>query len=207
MKKFLQNIGLMLVSAVVALAGIEMGLRIWGPDVLVIGNQFVFYRYDPVLGWSNLPNMQGQFSRIEFSYPVQINSLGMRDAEPAGERKDEFKVAFLGDSFTWGVGAAYGERFTEVVEALDPRINALNFGVSGFAPVQYLLQIDQVLALKPDYVIVVLCLGNDLSDNVLVDPYGHSKPVAKLSPDGSKLEIGGYPLKENSEFGPRLFGG
>ena len=59
MKKFLQNIGLMLVSAVVALAGIEMGLRIWGPDVLVIGNQFVFYRYDPVLGWSNLPNMQG----------------------------------------------------------------------------------------------------------------------------------------------------
>ena len=146
MKTFLQNVGLVLVSAVISLSGIDIGLRICGPDVFFMGNQFVFYRYDPVLGWSNLPNMQGQFSRIEFSYPVQINSLGMRDVEPADARKGEFKVAFMGDSFTWGVGAAYGERFTEVVEALDPRINALNFGVSGFAPVQYLLQIDQAPA-------------------------------------------------------------
>jgi hypothetical protein len=206
MKTFLQNIGLMLVACFIAFAGIEAGMRIWGPDVLVLGNQSVFFRFDPVLGWANLPNMHGQFSRLEFSYPVQINSDGMWDSELADRRKNEFRVAFLGDSFTWGVGAAYGERFTEVVETLNPRINALNFGVTGYSPVQYLLQIDHVLALKPDYVIVVLCLENDLTDNVESDPYGHPKPVAELSQDGSQLEIGGYPLVDTKTVGPRLFG-
>src|SRR4051812_45960815 len=206
MKTFLQNIGLMLVACFIAFAGIEAGMRIWGPDVLALGNQFVFFRFDPVLGWTNLPNMHGQFSRLEFSYPVQINSDGMWDSELADRRKDEFRVAFLGDSFTWGVGAAYGKRFTEVVETLNPRINALNFGVTGYSPVQYLLQIDHVLALKPDYVIVVLCLENDLTDNVESDPYGHPKPVAELSQDGSQLEIGGYPLVDTKTVGPRLFG-
>jgi lysophospholipase L1-like esterase len=206
MKAFLQNVGLMIVASLIALAGIEIGMRIWGNDVLVLGNQNVFFKFDPVLGWANLPNMHGQFSRIEFSYPVEINSIGMWDAEIADKRKDEFRVAFLGDSFTWGVGVAYGERFTEVVEAQNPIINALNFGASGYSPVQYLLQIDQVLALKPDYVIIAFCLGNDLTDNVESDPYGHPKPVATLSPDGSQVEIGGYPLSETNEVGPVLFG-
>ena len=57
-------------------------------------------------------------------------NLGITD-----KRKDEFRVAFLGDSFTWGVGTPYGERFTEIVESLNPKINALNFGVTGYSPV------------------------------------------------------------------------
>ena len=206
MKTFLQNIGLMLVACFIALAGIEAGMRIWGPDALVVGNQYVFFRFDPVLGWANLPNMQGQFSRLEFTYPVEINSNGMWDSELTDKRNDEFRVAFLGDSFTWGVGAAYGERFTEVIERLNPRINVLNFGVTGYSPVQYLLQLDQVLALRPDYVIVALCLGNDLTDNVESDPYGHPKPFAKLSEDDSAFEISGYPLTDTNQVGPRLFG-
>src|SRR4051795_1148028 len=96
METFLQNIGLMLVACFIAFAGIEAGMRIWGPDVLVLGNQSVFFRFDPVLGWANLPNMHGQFSRLEFSYPVQINSDGMWDSELADRRKDEFRVALSG---------------------------------------------------------------------------------------------------------------
>ena len=129
MKSFLPNAALFLFSCLVALGGIELALRLWGPDVLAMGNQYVFYKYDPVLGWDNLPNMRGQFSRLEFSYPVSINSQGMRDAEIKERRPDEFRVAVLGDSFVWGVGVAYGERFTEVVEARNPHINVLNFGV------------------------------------------------------------------------------
>ncbi len=193
MKTTLQN-PVVLASCLIALAGIEGALRIWGPDVLAMGNQYVFYRFDPVLGWSNLPGAKGQFSRLEFSYPVEINAIGMWDREVAPKRSDEFRVAVLGDSFTWGIGAAYGERYTEVVEALDPRINVLNFGVAGFSPIQYLLELDQVLALQPDYVVVAFCLGNDVSDNVLANPYVHPKPVAKLSADGTRLEIGGYRL-------------
>src|SRR5262249_46299692 len=142
MKSFLQNFGLTLAACLIALAGVEVALRIWGPEVVTLGNQFVFFRFDPVLGWANLENTHGTFTRLEFSNTIDINSIGMRDAEVADKRNGEFRVAVLGDSFTWGLGAEYGERFTEVVEALDPSINVLNFGVTGFSPIQYLLQLD-----------------------------------------------------------------
>ena len=204
MKAKLLNLAVVLVSCLIALAGIEVALRIWGPDVLAMGNQYVFYRFDPVLGWSNLPGASGQFSRLEFSYPVHINSVGMWDREVAAKRSDEFRVAVLGDSFTWGIGVPYCQRYTEVVEAINPKINALNFGVAGYSPIQYLLELDQVLAFKPDYVVLAFCLGNDLSDNVLSNPYVHPKPVAQLSADGSHFNIAGYPLIDSKEAGPEL---
>jgi hypothetical protein len=206
MKSALQNIGIFLISCLIAVAGVELGLRIWGTDVLAMGNQYVFYQFDPALAWDNIPNAQGQFSRAEFSYPVKTNSIGMWDAEIKEKRPDEFRVAVLGDSFAWGIGARYGERFTEVVEARDPRINILNFGVAGFSPVQYMLQLEKVFALKADYVVVALCLGNDLADNVSYSPYNHPKPYVNLSPDGESFEVKGYPLPETKEVGPYLVG-
>ena len=133
MKSALQNIGIVAVACLISLAGIEAGLRIWGPELLVIGNQRIFHKFDPVLGWALTPHAEGRFSRLEFSYPVKINSRGMWDGEIASKRPDEFRVAVLGDSFTWGSGVGYGERFTEVVEFRDPRINVLNFGVPGYS--------------------------------------------------------------------------
>ena len=205
-KSALQNVVLFVFSCLISLGGIEVALRIWGDDVVTLGNQYVFYRFDPKLGWNNLAGMQGQFSRSEFSYTVKINPSGFWDAELTPKRADEFRVAMLGDSFTWGLGVPYGERFTEIVEARDPKINVLNLGVAGFSPVQYLLQLDQTFALKPDYIVVALCLGNDLADNVSFTPYNHPKPYVALSSDGKTFEIKGYPLPETKETGPDLTG-
>jgi lysophospholipase L1-like esterase len=204
MKNWVGNAIVTVVSCAIAFVGIEAGLRIWGPDVLALGNQYVFYKFDPVLGWVNMPNTSGQFSRLEFSYEVDINDRGMRDRPVGPKEPGTVRVAMLGDSFVWGVGAAYGERFTEVMERLDPKLDVLNFGVSGYSPVQYLLEIDNVLQLKPDYVVVALCLGNDLSDNVQSNPYAHAKPYARLTPDGKSYEIAGYPLPDASPIGPAL---
>jgi lysophospholipase L1-like esterase len=204
-KTALQNAAVALVATLISLAGIEICLRVWGPEVVALGDVYVFYRYDPVLGWDNLPNAQGYLTRAEYSTEVSNNSLGMRDVEIGERRPGEYRVAFLGDSFTWGVGVSYGERFTEVAGKLVPGIHTLNFGVSGFSPVQYLFQIDRVFPLKPDYVVLVFCLGNDLTDNVEYRPYDHPKPYAKLSKDGTSFEITGYPLPV-SEHGPELFG-
>lgn len=204
MKAWVGNVILLVVSSVIAIAGIEAGLRIWGPDVLALGNQYVFYKFDPVLGWVNLPDTEGQFSRLEFSYPVEVNSLGLRDRPVGPKLPGTIRVAMLGDSFVWGVGVAYGERFTEVIEKLAPKMDVLDFGVSGYSPVQYLLQLDSVLALKPDYVIVTLCLGNDLADNVQSNPYGHAKPYVRLTADGQSYEIMGYPLPNAAPIGPAL---
>jgi len=205
LKTALQNAAVAIVATLISLVGIEICLRVWGPDVLALGDVYVFYRFDPVLGWDNLPNAHGTLTRAEYSTEVSNNSLGMRDVEIGEKGPGEYRVAFLGDSFTWGVGVSYGERFTEVAGKLDPGIRTLNFGVSGFSPVQYLFQIERVFPLKPDYVVLVFCLGNDLTDNVLYQPYDHPKPYAKLSSDGSRIEILGYPLPY-SEHGPARFG-
>jgi hypothetical protein len=205
LKTALQNAAVAIVATIISLAGIEICLRVWGPEVLALGDINVFYRYDPVLGWDNLPNASGYLTRAEYRTQVSNNSLGMRDVEIGEKQPGEYRVAFLGDSFTWGVGVSYGERFTEIAEKLDPDIRPLNFGVSGFSPVQYLLQLDRVFPLKPDYVVLVFCLGNDLTDNVEYRPYDHPKPYAKLSSDDTRVEIAGYPLPV-SEQGPALFG-
>src|ERR1051326_478698 len=136
-KTALQNAAVALVATVISLGGIEICLRVWGPEVVALGDIYVFYRYDPVLGWDNLPNAHGYLTRAEYSTEVSNNSLGMRDGEIGAKRPGEYRAAFLGDSFTWGVGVSYGERFTEVAGKLDG-IHTLNFGVSGFSPVQYL---------------------------------------------------------------------
>src|ERR1043166_1625416 len=205
LKTALQNAAIVLVATLISLAGIEICLRVWGPEVVALGDIYVFYRYDPVLGWDNLPNAHGYLKSEEYSTEVSKNTLGMRDVEVGAKQPGEFRVAFLGDSFTWGVGVSYGERFTEVAGKLDGKVRTLNFGVSGFSPVQYLFQLDHVFPLKPDYVVLVFCLRNHLTDNVEYRPYDHPKPYAKLSSDGSRFEIVGYPLPV-SEHGPARLG-
>ena len=205
MREWLKNTLLFGGSSLVALAGIEVGLRTIGDD-LALGNQYAFYRFDPKLGWTNTPGETGMYRRLEFSYPVANNALGMRDDEIEAKKDGEKRIAVLGDSFTWGVGAATGERFTEVMEKVDPALNVLNFGVSGYGTVQQSLQLDLALAQQPDAVVVALCLGNDVLDNVYPFRYGYHKPTAKLGPDG-KPEVAGYPLYEVKSFGSALSGG
>ena len=206
MKRFLQNATIFVTSCVIALAGIEVVLRVWGPDVIKMGSAFTFHRFDPVLGWDNLAGDEGRFTRFEFSYPVRINADGLWDADVRKKVRGEFRVAVLGDSFTWGLGAAYGERFTEIIEARNPRINVLNFGVTAFSPVQHMLQLDRVFALKADYVVMAICLANDLYENTIFNAYGHVKPYVRLNADGNDFEVQGYPLPERIEFGSYLFG-
>jgi hypothetical protein len=205
-KRVLQNTAIFLTACLIALGGIEIGLRIWGPDVLRMGSAFTFHRFDPALGWDNLAGAEGRFSRLEFSYPVRINAAGLWDADIRPKAQGEFRVAVLGDSFTWGLGVPYGERFTEVIETRHPRINVLNFGVTAFSPVQHMLQIDRALAHGADYVVMALCLANDLYENVTYSPYDHPKPYVKLADNSDGFEVRGYPLPERIESGSYIFG-
>jgi len=206
MKRALQNAAIFLTSCLIALGGVEVSLRIWGPDVIQMGSAFTFHRFDPKLGWDNLAGAEGRFTRIEFSYPVKINSEGLWDAEIHEKAPHEFRVAVLGDSFTWGLGVPYGERFTEVVEARNVRFNVVNFGVTAFSPVQHMLQLDRVFAMKADYVVMAICLANDVYENVIFNAYNHPKPYVALNADGKSFQVRGYPLPEHIETGSFLFG-
>ena len=59
-------------------------------------------------------DMRGVFKRSEFTNAIAINNDGMRYHEVGP--KSGYRVAVLGDSFTWGHGVEEAQRFTDLVE-------------------------------------------------------------------------------------------
>lgn len=103
---------------------------------------------------------------------IKTNSHGMhwRETSLAGT-PGRPRVAFLGDSFTFGSWAAdSAHSFVGVFESSLPagRVEALNFGVGGYGLVDEELLLREV-ALRFDlsYVIVVSYMGNDFRDTWL----------------------------------------
>lgn len=199
------NAVVVIVACVLALAGIELSLRAFGDDVLAMGNQFRFYRFDEKLGWSNAPGTSGHFARSEYRHFIQINALGMRDRDPLPDNQTARRIAVLGDSFVWGIGADYGERFTEILEQALPGVDVLNYGVSGYGTTQHLVQLESVLATHPDQVILALCLSNDITEALDSFRNGYNKPFAIRGADG-EVEIAGYPLVNVKALGGTLVG-
>lgn len=93
---------------------------------------------------------------------VDVNSHGFREREfepraPAGV----FRIAVVGDSFTWGQGIAERERFSNRVELLlDERMpgtdwEVLNFGTAGHESEQHADTVRRVASeFDPDFVLV-----------------------------------------------------
>jgi hypothetical protein len=91
---------------------------------------------------------------------LSSNSLGFRereiDPEPA---EGVYRIAVIGDSFTWGQGIDRSDRMTERLQALldhtSGRFEVLNFGLPGRETVDHLRTLrDVVLPLHPDFVLL-----------------------------------------------------
>jgi hypothetical protein len=114
-------------------------------------------------------------------------------AKPAGIRR----VAVLGDSFLIGFGVPDADLLTARLQRdFLPQTEVLNFGVSGYGPLQeYLLLRDRALRFSPDVVVLMLYTGNDLDD--LRDSggfmSGYRRPRARVGPGGSLL-IESWPV-------------
>ncbi|NBO18101.1 MAG: hypothetical protein EBV03_02545 [Proteobacteria bacterium] len=165
----------------------------------IVNSQFSFFKYDKNLGWTHIPDISGEFNRREFSTTITTNSLGLREHEL--QPKQHFRVAVLGDSFAWGHGVEQSERFSDRLQALTG-VETVNFGMVGYGPVQYYLQLPRVLATEPDLVILTFCLQNDFGDNVSSFRYGRYKPYAVL--ENGTLSIRGRPPYRLPRFGPQL---
>ncbi len=103
---------------------------------------------------------------------LRTNSLGMpwrevSRAKPAGARR----VAFVGDSFTFGLWAdTWKQGFAGVVDAIlaPGGFEVLNFGTPGYGLDDMALQIrEDVIDFRPDYLVLVFYNGNDFSDTWL----------------------------------------
>jgi lysophospholipase L1-like esterase len=132
------------------------------------------------------PNLDIETTAGGRTVRIRTNSHGMHWREVPVEKTDRRRrIAFLGDSFTFGSWAdSYEKAFVGVFEqnVSRDRWEALNFGISGYglADMELLLS-EEVLAFSPSYVVVVVFAGNDLRDTFLgVDKERIANGVAHL---------------------------
>jgi hypothetical protein len=109
---------------------------------------------------------------------VETNSLGFREREYPVERvSGVHRIAVLGDSYTFGVGAEFADIYSKRLEARlnrsSGRFEVINFGVGGYNTVMELATWrEQAARFKPDLVI----LGYVLNDT--------QQPDSGLTPRG-----------------------
>jgi lysophospholipase L1-like esterase len=104
---------------------------------------------------------------------VAKNRLGYREREVGPKDPGRYRIAVIGDSFTFGQGIETRERFSNLIEGfLGPRYEVLNFGVPGHDMPQHLEVLDQVLALRPDFVLLQLFI-NDFETAQMERPRPH----------------------------------
>lgn len=161
-----------------------------------------FDRHHPGRGWTlaaglhELPVFAGK--------QLSSNSRGLRGArefatpKPAGV----FRIAFFGDSFTFGEGVGDDETFVHHVgrllePAAGPALEVLNFGIHGYGHDQMLLYLRETLPLyQPD--VVVLGYVSDDSLRNLTTFRDFAKPRFRLR--GGELVLEGAPVPTPAEL-------
>ena len=160
--------------------------------------------YDRQLGWRLTPDWQGSHHHYDFDTHYQINHFGFRGTpEQESNRPTEAKhFVIVGDSFTFGTGVNYSDTFAQQLNLLGNGEKFFtNYGVPGYSTDQeYLLIKETIRPLKPNHIILVVYLGNDLFDNELAFPMQaeNSKPFFRLDANG-QLEKKNSPVPMQSK--------
>jgi lysophospholipase L1-like esterase len=197
-KNWLANLLLIAASVVVTVIGLELLIAFLAPQqVRMATTPGSFYlRYDANLGWVNREGATGEVTAAKGISPfkVRVNTQGFRGPEvkipkPPGVRR----IAFLGDSNTFGFGIGEGERFTDLLAKRVPAgTEILNLGVFGYGTDQEAIYLErQALRFAPDRVILVVSAG-DLSDVMSSVNAGAAKPYCRII--AGKFSINNIPV-------------
>lgn len=159
------NILLLIAACIVTLLCIEGVLRVAGISYPLLTH------VDSILGWKLNAGVSGYVSDEGNRSFIRINSQGWRDRERHLEKPEgTIRIAVLGDSFTEARQVENNETFTQQLEPLlsacsEREVEVLNFGVSGYGPLQEKLVYEHVArSFAPDIVVVMMTLGNDISN-------------------------------------------
>jgi hypothetical protein len=166
-------------AAVVVVCAIEIWVRAtWDPK----RGQPGFFLSDATRGQRLAAGYDGWFAGV----PVHINSLELRDPREydLAKRPNTFRILVLGDSVTFGHGSVYEHTYPYLTEqrlkAWRPDVDwqVWNAAVPGYNTSQELAQLLEVgERFQPDLVVVAF-FGNDVIDNVAVQPAGRLRTAA-----------------------------
>lgn len=185
-----RRLRLLAVACLVSLVLAEVLVRVLGlaPP---LGRQYRHFMADPDLPFRIRPNSveRGLAPSKEFRFEYRHNSQGLRDVEHTREKPEgAFRIVAVGDSFTYGIGAAFDESYLAVMErqlnaraGVHPRVETVRAGVPRYFPQTQRIWLERHgLAFQPDLVLVGF-LPNDVYDTlegldaIAVDPSGYLK--------------------------------
>jgi lysophospholipase L1-like esterase len=166
-----------------------------------LNTQHNYYVPDPYLPYKLLPASKISGKESEFEFEYEHNSLGFRDRDHSIEKPEGmFRILGLGDSFTYGVGAAFEDTYLYNLERMlnnrkheHPEIEIIKCGVPRFFPEPERLLLEHYgLNYDPDLVLIGL-LPNDIIDT-------------HLGLDAVKVSDNGYLITNaTSEITNRLY--
>lgn len=187
-------------ATIFALAGFELLLRAIGYSAPIWGQP------DTQLGWRLRPGIEGRYTDEGDAY-LKINAAGWRDREhPVEKLPGVYRIAVLGDSYSEARQVPAEKTFWALLpERLErcgfqpgKRIEALNFGVSGYGTAQeYLLLQSTAIRYRPDLVLLQFTNGNDVRNNSYALEPEKNKPFFRFGDDGELRLDGSFAASPN----------
>lgn len=186
------------VSLLLSIIVIEVVLR-WMGSTVGSGGRLDdgLFEYDAGLGWVVSRDWRGGHAHRDYQVQYATNAYGYRGAPIAtAKQPGEKRYAYLGDSFTFGMGVRDEETFTSILaQRGNGKLRHLNFGVPGYSTDQEVLFAeDRLERFEPDTVVLVVYLGNDLIDNLAAYPLqtDFAKPYFELQ--NGALQVRNTPV-------------
>ena len=172
-----KNVLLLLVTVGITFLLAEIALRVFLPDrggeLITISFSENFVEKDDVMGYTGVPFAKGVCYNCETKVDYKLNAEGFRDKDRA-ITTDKYRIMVIGDSFVWGVGAEQNGLFTALLEKMDPDLDVMNVSVPGWATNQEYFYLENYgLQYKPDMVIVMFFIENDLIGNGVFEKDGY----------------------------------
>ncbi len=129
---------------------------------------FVFVQPIPIFFSNNYTQYKSAPHSSFFGF--SINSDGYKDVEFVPKQKDTYRIAAIGDSFTFAV-VPYEDAYITLSEDLlktqwqHQPVEIYNMGIPNTSPQEYLeILVTEALPLEPDMVLLNFFIGNDLTE-------------------------------------------
>ena len=166
-RKGLVRVFSLVLSLCVALAALELGLRVFWIKRLTVSAGIE----DPHFHHRYSPGSVNSFEGREFQGSIQNNRLGLRGPAPVLPKPyGRIRILMLGDSFTYGFPVKDEETFCRLIERdLVERgypVEVTNGGVSGYSPTLHYISLrDEFIEFDPDIVVLWYDLGDLQEDH------------------------------------------
>ena len=191
------KIRLIAALALLTIALCELGLRLLAgeihPPPLYPGDMETVpdSTFDPLVGWKLPLQTVMEETSEEYSSSYSSNAQGFRSRRDFSLPLSGRRIAFLGDSYTFGSGVEDDETFAHLLGSMFPDTRSYNFGIGAFGLDQMLLTLRHyALPVEPELVILSF-IRYDLDRSLSSYREDHAwrwKPAFRLS-DGELLPM------------------